>query len=954
MIQKSPIFGANIYFITFQNQFNMKFITTFCCALFFLQLNAQGWDRTLTDSLKITSISPTEDGGCIMLGNRITLQKVVVLKVDALGKTQWVKDFSDMPVIDEIIVTGKIKIIQDSDGNYWLGLARLNSGELYLAKLDQNGNRLFFKKIPLFSSVINISGNQLLAFGRNINNIWTSLRLKTNGDTLDVKSFPEIKSVGQSFISVTVQKSSFIFYGVNDSTGGMQSRKIGFDGTLIALNVMPFNIRYFSPFPPMVKTSDGGLLVPDSSFITKLDSNGKFVWRKIATFSNSIPGGPFPFGPYNYYLMAGTTANGGFIAIQNNPSKKSLTVRKYSSDCILQTTSIWYYENTVDYPFMIRTAKGGYLIAGNTMGTKVRLIKLDENGYFYPNFIKGNVFSDRDNNCRLSGNDILLQKVVMVAKRAGFSDALAMTDTLGKYNLNVDVGTYEVSIVNPNKYMDPCTPSVLKTISTTNTLDSFDFPLKSTIFCGVMQVDVATPRLRRCFNNNYTVSYCNKGSATALGAYVNITLDSLLEFVSADKSVASKTGRTYRFNLGDMAINDCQTFDIVARVRCGDSTRLGQTICVDAKIYPDTICGVDNTLWTGANLVVNGSCQGDSVVFQVQNTGKVASPASLSVVVENANPVAFNIASLAVNGVFTKKFPSNGNTWRMVVNQVPNHPRSIQPTAFVEGCRRNQATPFVTGFAAGYASDDSNISVDSDCQPIIGAFDPNDKIGYPLGRGITKGVNQNQDIEYMIRFQNTGTDTAFTVVIRDTIDANLEIKSIEWGASSHKYVAEIYGQNILKFTFNNILLVDSFKNEPKSNGYIKYRIQQKKDVAFGTKIQNSAGIYFDFNDPVLTNKTLHTVSKNVVSAIIDLSKASYPTVKVYPNPTTETMFFELTDTPLSKTTFDLYDMTGKRVNEEQFEGKTFEFHRQALPSGVYLFKMTADSQIVGTGKLMIQ
>ena len=932
----------------------MKFITTFCCALFFFQLNAQGWDRTLTDSLKIKSISPTNDGGCIMYGNRLTLQKAVILKVDALGKTQWVKDFSDLPIYDEFLVTGRLNILQDNDANYWLGITSFSGVDLTLAKFDQNGNRLFLKKIPLTSAIINVSGNQLLAFGRNSNNIWTSLRLKPNGDTLDIKSFPEIKSNGSLFISVTVQKSSFIFYGVNDSTGGMQSRKIGFDGNLIALNAMPFNIRYSNPLPPMVKTSDGGLLVPDSSFVTKLDSNGKFMWRKIANITNITPG-----FPYYKYLMATNTTNGGFMAIKNNISKKSLTVSKYSFDGILQTTSLFFYENTIDNSLMIRTSKGGYLIAGNTMGTKIRLIKLDENGYFYPNFIKGNVFSDRDNNCRLSSNDIPIQKVVMVAKRVGYPDVLAMTDTLGKYNLNVDVGTYEVSIVNPNKYMNPCTPSVLKTINTTNTLDSFDFPLKSTIFCGVMQVDVATPRLRRCFNNNYTVSYCNKGSATALGAYVNITLDSLLEFVSADKTVASKTGRTYRFNLGDMAINDCQTFDIVARVRCGDSTRLGQTICVDAKIYPDTICGVDNTLWTGANLVVNGSCQGDSVVFQVQNTGKVASPASLSVVVENANPTAFNIASLAVNGVFTKKFPSNGNTWRMVVNQVPNHPRSIQPTAFVEGCRRNQSTPFVTGFAAGYASDDSNISVDTDCQPIIGAFDPNDKVGYPLGAGLTKGINQNQDIEYMIRFQNTGTDTAFTVVIRDTIDANLEIKSIEWGASSHKYVAEIYGQNILKFTFDNILLVDSFKNEPKSNGYVKYRIQQKKDVAFNTKIQNSAGIYFDFNDPVLTNKTLHTVSKNVVSAIIDLSKASYPTVKVYPNPTTETMFFELTDTPLSKninsiTTFELYDMTGKRVSEEQFEGKIFEFHRKSIPSGVYLFKMTADSQIVGTGKLMIQ
>ncbi len=109
----------------------------------------------------------------------------------------------------------------------------------------------------------------------------------------------------------------------------------------------------------------------------------------------------------------------------------------------------------------------------------------------------------------------------------------------------------------------------------------------------------------------------------------------------------------------------------------------------------------------------------------------------------------------------------------------------------------------------------------------------------------------------------------------------------------------------MKFTFDNILLVDSFTNEVKSNGYVKYRIKQKKDVAFGTKIQNSAGIYFDFNDPVLTNKTLHTVSKNLISAIFDRPTTSNVSVKLFPNPATEIAYFELTDTQYCHSNIDL-------------------------------------------------
>ena len=932
----------------------MKFFTTFLFTLFFFQINAQIWDKTLTDEILIKSSTSTSDGGSIMLGipSTTTSNQIIVLKIDAAGSRQWIKQFTDISYSNEPVSTGKIRIVQDSDGSYWFSVAQVYNIPFQLVKLDNNGNRLFFKTLPLLSSEIGVSGNECLVFGRTINNVWTLLKFKTNGDTTTVKNFPEIKSLARAVVnSCSFQKSSFIFYAFEDSTFVMNTRKIGFDGTLIARNIMPASDFHVSPIAPSISTLDGGFLVPDSLSMTKLDSMGRFVWRKIIGISNLVPLNP-PI--YYHYLFAATTSDGGFLGIQNNPALKNLEIRKFSPDGTLQSSNFWSYSNTITFPSLVKMKNSGYLLACRDSSNKTRLIRFNEYGYFYPYFIKGNIFSDRDDNCRISGGDIGIQRVIVVAKKTGQPDILALSDSNGRYNLNVDVGTYTVSIVNPNNFMIPCTPSVTKTISTSNPLDSFDFPLKSTFYCGLMQVDVATPRLRRCFNNNYTVNYCNKGTATATNAYVNITLDPLLEFTSSDKPVAAVNGRTYRFNLGDVAINDCRTFDIVARVRCGDSTRLGQTLCVDAKIFPDTLCAVDSSFWSGASLVIDGSCQGDSVTFQIRNVGRATSSSLQAITIENETARQYNNIQLAVNGVFTKKYPANGNTWRMSVNQQANHPRSTQPTAFVEGCRSNGSTSFVTGFAANFSNDDADISFDKDCQPIIGAFDPNDKIGYPIGTGTTKAIGQNQDIEYMIRFQNTGTDTAFTVVIRDTIDANLDLYSIQWGASSHKYKPEIYGQNIVKFTFDNILLVDSFTNEVKSNGYVKYRIKQKKDVAFGTKIQNSAGIYFDFNDPVLTNKTLHTVSKNLISAIFDRPTTSNVSVKLFPNPATEIAYFELTDTPLSKTTFELFDLAGKRIKIEQFDGKTFEFHRGALQSGIYVFKFKAGSAIVGTGKLIIQ
>ena len=170
----------------------MKFITTFCCALFFLQLNAQGWDRTLTDSMRIASIAPTSDGGSVLLGTSLGIPSMKVIKVDALGNLQWAKVFNDsFPVYGETFPSGKLRILQDSDGNYWFGNSNVSfsaSQETAILKLDKNGNKLLYRRVLLRSGEIHVLNNQLIVFGKNVvSGIGILLRLNSNGDTLDLK-----------------------------------------------------------------------------------------------------------------------------------------------------------------------------------------------------------------------------------------------------------------------------------------------------------------------------------------------------------------------------------------------------------------------------------------------------------------------------------------------------------------------------------------------------------------------------------------------------------------------------------------------------------------------------------------------------------------------------------------------------------------------------------------------
>ena len=153
------------------------------------------------------------------------------------------------------------------------------------------------------------------------------------------------------------------------------------------------------------------------------------------------------------------------------------------------------------------------------------------------------------------------------------------------------------------------------------------------------------------------------------------------------------------------------------------------------------------------------------------------------------------------------------------------------------------------------------------------AYDPNDKQVTPPGFLDEHYTLKNEVLEYLIRFQNTGTDTAFNVVINDQLDANLDWESFRLLSVSHPVNIDVnYQTGNVDFRFQNILLPDSTTSEIQSHGFIKYKINQKDSLPDYTRIENTANIFFDYNAPIQTNTTFNTIVTsypfNVESQII--------------------------------------------------------------------------------------
>jgi uncharacterized repeat protein (TIGR01451 family) len=168
----------------------------------------------------------------------------------------------------------------------------------------------------------------------------------------------------------------------------------------------------------------------------------------------------------------------------------------------------------------------------------------------------------------------------------------------------------------------------------------------------------------------------------------------------------------------------------------------------------------------------------------------------------------------------------------------------------------------------------------TDLRTITGSYDPNDKRATTsTGDTAQWTIGEDEWVDYVIRFQNTGTDTAFNIVITDTLPVDLDPVTIVMGAASHPFTWQIEGQGTLKFLFPNILLPDSNINEPLSHGFVGFRIRPRLPLLPGDVIANVANIYFDFNPPVITEPSILTVDFST-----GIATGTKGPLRVFPNP----------------------------------------------------------------------
>jgi uncharacterized repeat protein (TIGR01451 family) len=218
-------------------------------------------------------------------------------------------------------------------------------------------------------------------------------------------------------------------------------------------------------------------------------------------------------------------------------------------------------------------------------------------------------------------------------------------------------------------------------------------------------------------------------------------------------------------------------------------------------------------------------------------------------------------------------------------------------------------------------------------QVVVGAYDPNNKL--VSREGLTEWGGE---LSYQINFQNMGTDTAYRVVVVDTLPAFLQPESFRLLGSSHAVEVELHNR-LLTFAFDDIRLADSATSAEASKGVVQFALGMRNILEPDDTIANRAHIFFDFQPAVVTNlaKTyLLPEPADTTTQPVDTQAVYDTSFKVQPNPS-HGLFIVKSH---KSGTFSVFSIRGQLVWQGKVLGNLEEqqIDLRHLPTGVYFLK----------------
>jgi uncharacterized repeat protein (TIGR01451 family) len=951
---------------------HLKLLLLGCLLMAILQMDAQGWMKKYSPDagLAINTIYPTHDGNYLATGWNLTSTTPFqrILKVDGSGNVIWKADVDSMTslTVSNTTQTGGLVIFGYGPAD----AAGYNPTHTNLLKVDSNGNKVWLRTLHPERTFVGGNGNADIDTTKDGGYICTYTAIDTASGSTNHLYVSRLDSSGNILWEHA--------YYLADTLPVPYSIRLCPDGgfllvaetstsTLLAIKLDSAGNQSwtYTPTTPSYLTAvishDGNILLVSVPYaggpnsIIKMDLSGNIRWSQNYTT---------PDGSSWYGIAERTNGTYAMLGIRGGTVDRfSLshidTLGNFISFRTVSTSNIGSAEPIYNMgPKAITMShEGGYIVGGwlrdDPENYSGYMIKMDSDGIVYPSTLSGSIFSDGNNNCTKDPGEIYLSPVYLNVASMGDTFNLVTADS-GYFSLGLDTGVYTLQVLPPSPYW--------QSSSCDQTGGQLASGSDTTILLGLTPI-LTSPYINItghighqviCREAVYTAEYCNTGTAPFTGT-VEIDVDTLLTIDSTSIQPLSVTGNQYTFHVDTLGVMQCATVEIYYTAPCSQSY-FQRTTCIDAHAYQDTIVN-PSPQWDRSNLdmSVHYEPSTDTITFTLKNkgTGGMSLPEGLIVIEDNVILITVP-TQLPSGGQTIQQVKANGATWRATINQTPFNPYSKYTTAAIEAAGTNSTGGVSLGYITQYPYNGYTSYENNTCAEIHDSYDPNEKTVEPSGAGPNQLVDTNVTLEYSIDFQNTGTAIAYTVVVTDTLTSFLNPSTMRLEASSNPCQMSISG-NLVTFTFNNIQLPDSGSNFLRSTGFVKFRINQKANNIPGTVINNKAGVYFDYNAPVITNTATVRIGSVLVTGIQNIYADKAIQISAYPNPFLTSTLIKVDGENFTDLQLDIYDISGQLVKHEDAKNtNSFSIDRSSLDSGDYIFKITGNGKPVGNGKIVAQ
>lgn len=911
----------------------------------------------------VRDVLRTDDGGYFMTGQAAADKTLSLLRTDTAGQVLWANQLS----LNE---ARGIAACPAHGGGFIVLAENYLDGSAYqniVLKIADDGTLVWSRPVPNTTAnglrdIIALNDGTYLAAGNTVvsqnQRNWV-VKIDADGNIVWDKTFSTATNVTVRRLAempngnIAVAGFSTVFYlaAINPNATMLWERSYAQPGNHVLHDLATLPDGSITLLGSANAPSEGLLYIS----MLKAAMHGDMIWcKKYYPFPYPAQSIPLPVASTfvlddagNYYLP--------FWGLDGAPEDEELTLMKVAPNGNAQgKTPLGINGNAWAATF---STDNYIVLAGDNNGSPLQatLIKTDLEGDFWSNRIKGTLYRDVNMDCSLTSGEPPLNQFNIRAENAAGEVFYTNTKPDGSFELKVTEGDFNITaspIYAPLAYYSPCDTPTVGVWGANQLADLGPVMMRVLGDCPMLSVNVGAGLLRRCLPAEYNVNWRNNGNLLSENTRLLLVHSPKLSYLSSSMPLAAQSGDTLFFDLPDLFPDDFGSMKVQFKLSC--NAAIGDVICVSAYIFPDTSCAGLGIDWDGSIIEVSGACAGDEVMFKIENKGSGNMTESIEYVIiedeimfKQQQPVMLEAGS-AIE-IFRTVTPDDSC---FALLALPNS-RSLlsNSVAVVQNCLLGNGN---LSLLLHLPSGNNALATTEHCAAVIGAFDPNDKTGFPLGFTEEHYIERGQDIEYRIRFQNTGNDTAFLVVIRDTLPVTLDPQSVRPLTSSHEFQWSLGPDRLLTFSFPNILLPDSSTNEPTSHGFVNFLARQVPGLPDGTRIENFADIYFDFNEPIRTNTWHHTIGRPTTVKTAEPPQSSSPlVVSVSPQPAASEAQFHLSGPwPEQPLRLSVYDHLGKKVCETVFQSRSCNLPRKNLPTGLYFWKIETSDRNCARGKLI--